>query len=98
MRHELTDPTPALDKVVQQVIQPRLAYLSRVIAAILDCDTGDPRVARCLFSVNSQCLALMKHPVAAKMLQEPELTPSRVDEMARHIARFSLAGIRAVKA
>ena len=35
MMRELADPTPALDLVVDEVMSPRIAYLSQVIAALL---------------------------------------------------------------
>ena len=96
MRHELTDPTPAFDRVVDEVIRPRTDYLAEVIAAILECRRDDERVEQCLFSVQSQILGLMKHPVAARMLQEPEMTAARVGAMAKHITQFSLAGLREI--
>src|SRR5262245_9346886 len=59
MAHELTDPTPALDLVIKQVIKPRMAYLGAVIAELLGCRPSDPRVDHCVMSVQSQCLVLL---------------------------------------
>jgi hypothetical protein len=43
-------------------------------------------------SVQAQCLVLLTHPVAA--LRPRRISEARLDTLAKHIARFSLAGIR----
>ena len=35
MMHELSDPTPALDLVVDEVLRPRMAYLAGIIASLI---------------------------------------------------------------
>jgi len=94
MMRELSDPTHALDMVADQVIRPRMAYLTSIIAALLGCREDNRRVARCLLSVNAQMLALLDHPVAARLGFGP--APDDIDELARHITCFSLAGIHAI--
>jgi AcrR family transcriptional regulator len=96
MMRELSDPTPALDLVVQQVFRPRLAYLSGVIATLIGCGEDDPRVGRCLLSINAQFLALLDNPVTERLRPDSRLTTEGIAEMARHITCFSLAGIRAI--
>jgi AcrR family transcriptional regulator len=92
MVRELSDPTPALDLVLAQVVKPRMAYLRGVIATLLRCRPGDPLVERCAMSVQAQCLAQLTHPVAA--LRPKRMTEREIDRLAAHIARFSLGGIR----
>ena len=96
MMRELSDPTHALDMVAEEVIQPRLAYLTSIIVKLLGCAENDPRVARSLLSVNAQVLALLDHPMAARLRFGPAPAPEGIDELARHITCFSLAGIRAI--
>jgi AcrR family transcriptional regulator len=98
VRQEIADPTPAFDLVMQQAFRPRLDYLFGVIAKLIGCSPEDPRVARCAMSVQVQCLALLHNPMAAKISPAFERTPDTLDAMADHIARFSLAGIRALRA
>jgi hypothetical protein len=95
MARELSDPTPALDLVVKHVIRPRLAYLGSVVARLLDCRPSDPRVARCVMSVQAQCLVLLRDKIAQRL--DVDLTPKKLDQLADHITRFSLAGINALK-
>jgi TetR/AcrR family transcriptional regulator, regulator of cefoperazone and chloramphenicol sensitivity len=98
MMHEMQDPTPALDVVVDGVIKPRLAYLASVIARLLGCKTGDRRVLMCVSSVQAQCMiAISNNPIGEK-LGIPALTPEHLPAVAAHITAFSIAGIRAAAA
>ena len=55
MIRELTDPTPALDRVMSQVLEPRMEYLSRIVATELGCLPEDPRVSHSVVSIQWQC-------------------------------------------
>ena len=94
MMQELSDPTPAFEMVIDQVIRPRMAYLFRVIAELLGCSEQDARVARCAMSVHVQCLALLQNPIAGRINPAFARTPEALDAMVDHIARFSLTAIR----
>jgi AcrR family transcriptional regulator len=93
---EMNDPTPALDALVEQGVRPRVEYLSGLIAAMIGADPGDLRVLRCVASVQSQTLAYMPNPIAARLGLANKPTPANLDEIADHIAEFSLAGVHAV--
>jgi AcrR family transcriptional regulator len=93
---EMNDPTPALDTLVEQGVRPRVEYLSGVIAGMLGCDARDPRVLRCVASVQAQAVAYFPNPIAVRLGFPPEPTPEKIEEAAQHIAAFSIAGVRAV--
>ena len=95
MTREISDPTPALDRVIKNVVRPRMEYLAAVIAQLLHCRPDDPRVQHSVMSVQVQCLALLNERAAK--FQPFALTPPRIEALVEHIARFSLAGIRALK-
>jgi len=96
LTREMNDPTPALDALVEQGVRPRVEYLSGLIAAIIGGDPGDQRVLRCVASVQSQTLAYLPNPIAARLGLANKPTPANLDEIADHIAEFSLAGVHAV--
>jgi TetR/AcrR family transcriptional regulator, regulator of cefoperazone and chloramphenicol sensitivity len=96
MMRELSDPTPALAMVMTEVVQPRVAYLSGIIAELLDCAVDDSRVSACVLSVQAQCLSVMRSRVAALGGADPA-TPEQIAAAADHIRRFSLAGIASLK-
>ena len=94
MMRELNEPTAALDRVVKQVIEPRMKYLGGVIAEILGCGLDDPRVRRCVTSVQLQCLAAIDRKLP---LNNVPTTPQAVADLADHIARFSIGGVTALR-
>jgi len=93
---ELNDPTPALDDLIEEGIKPRIEYLSALIADIMGCEPTDRRVLRCVASIQMQSLAYVPNAIAERMGLASRPTSSHVQEVARHIADFSIAGIRAI--
>jgi len=77
-------------------VRPRVEYLSGLVAEMLDCPVTDPRVLRCVASVHAQSLAYLPNPIAARLGFTFTPTSARLDEVAEHIAEFSVAGIHAV--
>jgi TetR/AcrR family transcriptional regulator, regulator of cefoperazone and chloramphenicol sensitivity len=95
MTREISDPTPALDRVIKNVVRPRMEYLAGVIAQLLRCRPDDVRVQYSVMSVQVQCLALLNERAAK--FQPFTLTPPRIEALVEHITKFSLAGIRALR-
>lgn len=96
LAREVSDPTPALDDVVEQAIRPRIELLSRVIGDIIGCDPDDLRVLRCVGSIQAQSLVFRPNPIAARLGLAFDPTPALIDEAAGHIAEFSIGGVRAI--
>ncbi len=96
MRHESSEPTPLAPWIAEQAIMPRVEYLGRVVAELLACEPADPRVRRCVISIQAQCLFYA--PDKFRDAAFPGWPPSGPDlaAAAEHIAEFSLAGIRRV--
>jgi len=95
MLREVSNPTPSFDLILNEVLKPRMMYVRTAIAALIGCQLDDPRVANCVMSVHAQLMALVNNPLAGRVESEP-LTGERAAALARHITRFSIAGVRAV--
>ena len=93
---EMSNPTPALDLVIDQVIRPRMIFLAGIMAALLQCPPEDPRVMAAAFSIHSQCIALMNHGIAERVHPALGLATPRVEQLIDHVTRFSLGGIAAI--
>lgn len=96
MRHESSEPTELAPWIAEQALMPRIRYLGGVVAALLRCDPTDPRVKRCVISIQSQCLFYV--PDRFRDAAFPGWPPGD-DELraaAEHIVEFSLAGIRQI--
>src|SRR5262249_4090508 len=99
IQREIDHPTPALDAFVEQGARPRLEFLSGVVAGLMACDPSDPRVLRCVGSVMAQTIIwVRKNPIAERLGFAFKPTSENIEMAARHIADFSVAGIRAVAA
>jgi AcrR family transcriptional regulator len=97
MIHEMAEPTPATEWIVEHGFQPRLRYLRGLMAELLATDDDDPRVLRCAISVHSQFLFC--RPDKFRTIAFGDTLPhteAQIDEMVEHITTFSLAGIAAV--
>jgi AcrR family transcriptional regulator len=92
---EMSEPTPAFELIIKQAIRPRIEYLSSLVRELLNCPADDDRVIRCVASIQSQFLFWL-NPGVGRVFPRLNLTPSAIDELADHIAEFSLAGIHAL--
>jgi TetR/AcrR family transcriptional regulator, regulator of cefoperazone and chloramphenicol sensitivity len=97
---EMTDPTPALDLIIEKGIKPTSQRLGGMVSQLLGLPASDERVWQCALSVQAQCLFYkMSKPVSLRMSPPGfKFTPEVIDALAEHIFQFSLGGIRAVAA
>jgi TetR/AcrR family transcriptional regulator, regulator of cefoperazone and chloramphenicol sensitivity len=97
IQREIDDPTPALDALIEQGIRPRVEYLSGLVAELIGCRPSDDIALRSVGSLMSQAVIYVRRNPIAERLGFPFTgTPAEIDEAARHIAEFSIGGIRAV--
>ncbi len=99
MARERFEPTGFLDDFIDRAILPRARIIQAIVAELLGPGADDLTIHLCAQSVTGQC----RHYVSSRhvirrispliSLEEPHL-----EDLARHIARFSLAGIRAFAA
>lgn len=96
MAREMAQPTAALERVVDAAVRPNERRLQAIVAGLLQRPDDDRLVRLCAHSVIAQCLHY-KHamPVLTYLWPEMVAMPSaRIDELAEHITRFSLAALR----
>jgi TetR/AcrR family transcriptional regulator, regulator of cefoperazone and chloramphenicol sensitivity len=95
MAHELAQPTPAMSRVINEALQPIYDRLRELIGAILRLPRNHETTRLCTHSVIGQ-VAHYAHSrvVLARLWPELEMTPERLEQIANHIADFSLAYLR----
>jgi len=97
MAHEIAHPTEALPRVVEEIIAPRYAALRGLLARIVGLPPDHDTTRLCAHSVIAQVVHYAQaRPVIACLWPALEMTPARIDEIAAHIADFSLDAIRAI--
>ena len=93
-----SDPTPALDALVEQALRPRVDDLAGMVAEIAPVRRSTTRGCRSASRAStpsgcSSCPIRSRHGVRAKL----QLRTDDAATLAEHIATFSLAGIRAMR-
>ena len=97
MRHELVQPTPALPRVIDEVIRPNYNRMRAIIAGMLGRPVDDETTRLCVHSVMGQVLFYPQaRPILAHLWADLKMSPAMLERIADHIADFSLAYIRSV--
>lgn len=96
---EMADPSPMLDRIIDENIRPRSELLSEILAELLGPAATPQLIARCKFSIIGQCLIYHcgRH-VVERLHPDCALRESSVDAVAAHIVEFSLSAIAAIRA
>jgi AcrR family transcriptional regulator len=95
MAHEMTQPTPALETVIAEVIAPSYQRMRNALAAMLHLPPEHDTTRMCAHSIIAQIIHYVcARPVISKVWPELELTPERVNMLAEHIAAFSLCSVK----
>jgi hypothetical protein len=96
MAREMSDPTPGLDVIVQEKVRVSYRRVEAIVRELVGSGASDDDVRACVLSVQGQCLFYRHcHPVLTRLFPDRPFGREEVPELARHIVRFSLAGIRA---
>jgi AcrR family transcriptional regulator len=94
MAREMIEPTHVLDEIVDQAIRPMRESLHEIIRELLGAQTDAALVQRCAFSIVGQCLFYPHcRPVIQRLLPQLRYTPQEIEQLAEHIAAFSLAAL-----
>ncbi len=98
MIREITQPTAALDTLVEGSMRPLYEYVCAIVSGLLGPKAEPPRVRLCASSVIGQC---MHFQVSREILLRlnPDITydADGMEAIARHIVQFSLAAIRCLR-
>lgn len=95
--NEMTDPTPALDIVVEKLAVPLSRTLEKIVRDILGTGVDQESVKLCTLSILSQCSIYHNtREIIARMNPRRKFDKKGVNRLADHICKFSLAGMRAL--
>lgn len=99
---EMVSPTGLLAKPIQESVEPIFRGLTLLASELLDKEPQEREVQLCAMSIRAQCFGPLLHIRRRKSEQslpatgvEPLLED--VKQLAEHVTRFSLAGIRALR-
>jgi AcrR family transcriptional regulator len=94
---EMTEPTQALIDLIDEVYRPLTERLETIIRELIGPSATLEIIRRCTQSVLGQC-TYYRHarPVIQRMTPEQRFESDDIEQLAKHITEFSLAGIREV--
>ena len=100
---ELASPTGLLTEVMRKSIEPLKRELGRIVRELLGEQASEQQVALCQMSIRAQCFDMAirerhrKMLTAARMKMKWPSEKIKVEVIADHVTRFSLAGIRELR-
>ncbi|SRR5579872_1000117 len=97
--HELARPTSVLPRLVKEIVQPNYDRIRTLVGRIVGAPPDDERTCMCTLSIIAQIILYARTGSLVRLLRPAlPLTRARLDRIARHIADFSLAALRAQRA
>src|ERR1700691_6124272 len=98
MTHELAQPTPAFEGVVEQIMRPRHDALRGLVAGVIGRSLDHRMTRLCAQSIMGQ-IVIYAHgrEVIKRLWPELRFTPETLDELAAHIAAFSWAALKSMR-
>jgi AcrR family transcriptional regulator len=95
MAHELSEPTPGLALVVDQIIAPRARLLSGIVARVTSGSARSLPTRLAAHSIMAQVLHYTHaRPVIKILWPGWHMTPAARRQIVDHVTNFSLAGLR----
>lgn len=99
MHKEMANPTGLLSDTIHQVMEPMRLNTRAIVKKLLGDQVTEGQIDLCEMSVMSQCMGPMlrmrdKHRKDNNRPPGPPHAEFTIEEMAMHVFRFSLAGIR----
>ena len=93
--HEMTQPTPAMTRVVNSVLRPLYNQVYEIAGALIGLPAADEQTRLCAHSVMGQVIIYaFAGPVLARLWPDMQMTPENLDRIGDHVTDFSLAYLR----
>jgi AcrR family transcriptional regulator len=97
--HEMVEPTPALDLAVEKAARPVSNILVAIVAKLLGPAAEATAVRDCVESIMAQCSSYHHSEAIIRRLHHLDVhDPATIEQLAEHVYRFSLGGVRAIAA
>lgn len=103
LHKEMANPTGLLTDMIQESVHPVFQPLISIIHEVLGHQATEQQVNFCQMSIRAQCFGpLLRARWQKRSIKSPKIPGVEpllddVESLAGHVARFSLAGIRAVR-
>jgi AcrR family transcriptional regulator len=97
MTHELAQPTPAFDEVVDQVMRPKHDVIRKLVGSVIGRPAEDRQTRLCAQSIMGQIIVYAHgREVLKRLWPDLRFTTETLNEIATHIAAFSYAALKSM--
>ena len=98
VHQEMSNPTLALDRIAEEALVPQTLFLGKVVHAALEQHIPEEQIRSCMNSIIGQCVFFnFSRPLREHVLGKTTMTENEIEHTARHIARFSVGGIKEIQ-
>jgi len=95
---EMAQPTPALDRLVAESIEPVKQRIRSIVREIVGPDVPESRVSLACLSIIGQCLHYVHcREMISRLFPKGSQVQRDVETLTEHIYEFSLAGLNTIK-
>ena len=94
---EMAAPTLALDRIAREALTPQNEYMRSIVEKALGKEIATDQFHHCMHSIIGQCAFYnFSRPLRERVMGKRIITEEDIQQIARHIARFSLGGLDAI--
>jgi AcrR family transcriptional regulator len=98
LHQEMSNPTLALDRIAEEVLFPQSQFLGKVVHASLKQKVPEEQIRLCMHSIIGQCAFYnFSRPLRERVIGKKTMSEKEIGHIARHIARFSLGGLKEIQ-
>ncbi|OVE73580.1 hypothetical protein BVX94_03455 [bacterium B17] len=98
MVKEMAEPSALLHNMIDNTIVPNAMQLSDIIRELLGGKATERQVVMCRLSIASQYVIFcFNQPVRKRLFGREELAEQEINDLAKHITNFCIAGIESMK-
>jgi len=94
MMREFSEPSIAFDQIIETSIRPLHNRLALIINELIGTEENEHQIRSCVMSIIGQCLYYHHAKRTISRLYHQNFTLSDIEQLANHITRFSIGGIR----
>lgn len=95
---EMSQPTAALDDLMDKFVRPRTAKLIELAGELLGETVDSEQVRLCARSIIGQCLFYYNcRPIISRLFPEQDYSPADIENLADHITQFSLGALHGLR-
>lgn len=98
LHREMAAPTLALDRIAEETLFPQNKFMGTAIEDALGKQLSEQQLRLCMQSVIGQCVFYnFSRPMRERLLGKTSLTKEEIERIARHIATFSIGGLKEIQ-